>query len=53
MDRRDPPELIARRKAYAELAAAYERDPAQRLYLDQVRRDTEAAHRFLQKEQPK
>ena len=48
-----PAELIARRKAYRALSAAYDRDPAQRLYLDQVRRDTEAAHRLLQKEPPK
>ena len=43
-----PAELIARRKAYAALSAAYDRDPAQSLYLDQVRRDTEAAHRYLE-----
>ena len=50
-----PAELIARRKAYAALVAAYDADPAQNLYLDQVRRDSEAAHRYLekQKEQPK
>lgn len=42
-----PTELIARRKAYAALVAAYDADPAQILYLDQVRRDVEAAHRHL------
>lgn len=45
-----PAELIARRKAYAALAAAYDRDPAQTLYLDQIRRDTAAAHRYLAKQ---
>jgi len=43
------PELIARRKAYAALTAAYDADPAQALYLDQVRRDAAAAHRHLEK----
>jgi hypothetical protein len=45
-----PAELTARRKAYAALAAAYDRDPAQALFLDQIRRDVAAAHRFLQKQ---
>jgi hypothetical protein len=45
-----PAELIARRKAYAALAAAYDRDPSQPLFLDQVRRDVAAAHLFLQKQ---
>lgn len=45
----EAPELIARRKAYAALAAAYDADPAQSLYLDQVRRDTAAAHHYLDK----
>lgn len=45
-----PAELIARRKAYRALSAAYDADPAQALFLDQVRRDTAAAHRFLEKQ---
>ena len=45
-----PAELTARRKAYAALAAAYDADPAQGLFLDQVRRDTEAAHRYLEQQ---
>lgn len=43
------PELIARRKAYAAQSAAYDADPAQSLYLDQIRRDTAAAHQYLNK----
>ena len=42
-----PAELTARRKAYAALSAAYDRDAAQPLYLDQVRRDTAAGHAWL------
>lgn len=45
-----PAELIARRKAYRALSAAYDADPAQALFLDQVRRDTAAAHRYLKKQ---
>lgn len=45
-----PPELTARRRAYAALAAAYDRDPAQSLYLDQIRRDTAAGHAWLAKQ---
>lgn len=40
-------DLAARAKAYAAMAAAYAADPAQALYLDQVRRDTDSAHRWL------
>jgi hypothetical protein len=39
--------LAARAKAYAATAAAYAADPAQPLILDQVRRDVEAAHKWL------
>ena len=42
-----PPELLARAKAYSQLSKAYEADPAQRMYVDQVRRDTEVAHKWL------
>jgi hypothetical protein len=45
------PELEARAKAYRALSEAYNRDPAQALYLDQVRRDTETAHRWWLKQQ--
>ena len=41
------PELDARAKAYRAYSEAYARDPAQALYVEQVRRDTEAAHRWL------
>jgi hypothetical protein len=41
------PELVARAKAYSALSKAYEADPAQRMFVDQVRRDTEAAHKWL------
>jgi hypothetical protein len=40
-------DLAARAKAYAATAAAYAAEPANALYLDQVRRDTDAAHRWL------
>lgn len=43
-------DLAARAKAYAATQAAYAADPAQSMYLDQVRRDAEAAHRWLAKQ---
>jgi hypothetical protein len=42
-----PHELTARAEAYRQLAKAYEADPSQELFLEQVKRDTEAAHRWL------
>jgi hypothetical protein len=42
-----PPELIARAQAYSQLSKAYEADPAQRMFVEQVRRDTEVAHKWL------
>jgi hypothetical protein len=41
-------ELIARKKAYSFLVRAYEADPSQKLFVDQIRRDTDAAHKWLQ-----
>lgn len=43
-----PQELIARAKAYSSLVKAYEADPSQKLFIDQIKRDTEAAHKWLQ-----
>lgn len=40
-------DLAARAKAYAAYSAAYARDPSQPMFLDQVRRDADAAHRWL------
>ncbi len=40
-------DLVARAKAYAAYSAAYAADPAQSLFLEQVRRDADAAHRWL------
>jgi hypothetical protein len=45
-----PAELLARQKAYRQLAQAYEADPAQKLFIEQIRRDTESAHRWLQQQ---
>jgi len=42
--------LEARAKAYAAMAEAYAADPAYVLYLDQVRRDADVAHRWLANE---
>ena len=49
------PELQARARAYRALSDAYSADPAQPLYIDQVRRDLESAHRWLaqQGQQPR
>lgn len=43
-------DLEARAKAYAAMSAADAADPAHALYLDQVRRDADAAHRWLARE---
>lgn len=40
-------DLAARAKAYAATQAAYAADPANALYLEQVRRDAEFAHKWL------
>jgi hypothetical protein len=44
-------DLAARAKAYAAYSAAYAADPAQSMFLEQVRRDAERAHRWLAKQQ--
>jgi len=46
-------DLAARAKVYRQLAEAYEADPANALYLEQVRRDAEVAHRWLQAQNEK
>jgi hypothetical protein len=43
-------DLAARAKAYAAYSAAYAADPAQSMFLEQVRRDTDAAHRWLERQ---
>jgi hypothetical protein len=40
-------DLAARAKAYAATAAAYAADSAQPMFVEQVRRDAERAHRWL------
>lgn len=42
--------LAERAEAYRATAAAYEADPANALYLEQVRRDVEIARRWLAKQ---
>jgi len=43
-------DLAARAKAYAAYSAAYAADPAQAMFVEQVRRDAEAAHRWLEQQ---
>jgi hypothetical protein len=42
-----PDDLASRAKAYAATAAAYAADPLQVMFLEVVRRDVEAAHKWL------
>jgi hypothetical protein len=43
-------DLSARAKAYAAFVAACEADPSHQLFMEQVRRDADAAHKWLAKQ---
>ena len=43
-------DLAARAKAYAAWVAAIEADPANQMFKEQVSRDAEAAHRWLERQ---
>jgi hypothetical protein len=43
-------DLAARAKAYKAFVAAVEADPAQTLFMEQIRRDAQVAHEWLAKQ---